>query len=200
MSTISTTSTSATSATSTAATVSATLIDRLRHDHEELRTLLARIEDTPADERGALFEEILTVLSAHEAAERAIVRPLTLEAPQGRRVADSLIREEQLLEEELARMEDLDPASDGFLNALRQLRVSVEDHVVHEEEVEFPRLADTFGREELEVLAERYDRFERVGPTRPHPHVPNDDLGQRLAGPVLGAVDRLRDTAGRLLS
>ncbi|MBY5161396.1 hemerythrin domain-containing protein [Salsipaludibacter albus] len=170
-----------------------TIIDHLRKDHDTVRDLFGRLEQTAAAERRELFREIVSELARHEAAEQAIVHPRTREAAHGDQVADSVIGEEQEAEELMADMESMDPESDEFLAAFRKLHTAVENHATHEEEKEFPRLEEQFDHDELVAMATHFERLESVAPTRPHPNTPNDPVATAAIGPVAGVFDRARD-------
>lgn len=170
-----------------------TIIDHLRDDHDKVRELFGRLDETPAEERQGLFREIVSELARHEAAEQAIVHPRTRDAAHGDQIADSVIREEQEAEELMAKMESLDPESDEFLHEFRVLRTAVENHASHEEDKEFPRLEDELDRDELVSMARNFERLESVGPTHPHPDAPNDPASKATMGPVAGVFDRAKD-------
>lgn len=170
-----------------------TIIDHLREDHDKVRELLGRLDDSSPGERRDLFEQVVSELARHEAAEQALVHPRSREAAHGDQVVDSVIREEQEAEEAMAEMESMDPTSDEFLDRFRTLRDDVLAHAAHEEDKEFPRLAAELDEDELVSLAERFERLEQAGPTRPHPHTPNDPVAKAGLGPIAGVFDRARD-------
>ncbi len=170
-----------------------TIIDHLRKDHDTVRDLFGRLDQTAPGGRQDLFREIVSELARHEAAEQAIVHPRTRDAAHGDQVADSVIKEEQEAEELMADMESMDPEGDEFLAAFRKLHTAVENHATHEEDKEFPRLEEQLDHEELVAMAADFERLESVGPTRPHPRTPNDPATKATMGPVAGVFDRARD-------
>jgi hypothetical protein len=68
-------------------------------------------------------------------------------------------------------------------------------HAAREEREEFPVL-DSLGPVRRRVLAAEIYLARELAPTRPHPRV-NGELGNKLAMPVLGSADRVRDVADR---
>lgn len=172
-----------------------TIIDHLRKDHDTVRSLFGRLDETPPAQRHDLFREIVSELARHEAAEQAIVHPRTREAARGDQIADSVVREEQEAEELMAAMESMDPESDEFLTSFRKLHTAVENHATHEEDKEFPRLEDQLDQDELVSMAQDFERLESIAPTHPHPDAPNDPAAQKSMGPVAGIFDRAKDAA-----
>lgn len=172
----------------------------IRSDHNEVRTMFARLESTPIDQRGDLFSEIVSELARHETAEEMIVYPTLRDAaPQGDQVAEARISEEQQAEELLAAMEDMDPASDEFLKSFRKLREEVEDHASHEEQEVLPRLREYCDLEQLDSMGERFNTAKKTGPTHPHPKAPNTPAGLMALGPVASVFDRARDAARKAM-
>ncbi len=170
-----------------------TIIDHLRKDHDKVREMFGRLEQTPKDERADLFNEILSELAGHEAAEQAIVHPRSREAAHGDQVVDSVIREEQEAEEMMAQMESMDAEGDEFMDTFRSLRDAVLAHAEHEEDKEFPRLEEVLDEDEMVAMAKQFELLESVGPTRAHPNAPNNAVAKGALAPVAGAFDRARD-------
>lgn len=71
-----------------------------------------------------------------------------------------------------------------------------EQHAAREEREEFP-IIEGLGPARRRVLAAEVYMARELAPTRPHPRV-NGELGNKLAMPVFGPVDRIRDVAARL--
>jgi hypothetical protein len=77
-------------------------------------------------------------------------------------------------------------------HALQHLDVVLSEHIAGTRAL-LAGLAGALTDQEWSALVERYDHAFRNAPTRPHPHTPHGRLGERLAFPVAGAVDRLLD-------
>lgn len=176
------------------------LIDLITDDHDEVRSLMDRIEGAAPDQRGDLFRELVGELARHEAAEEAIVHPtLRDETPDGELIADGVLEEESEAEDLLARMEKMDPASSEFMEAFRDLRSDVLAHAQHEEREEHPKLRAELAPERLREMAEGWQQLKKTAPTRPHPNTPQTPEVRAAVGPIAGMFDRARDAARQLV-
>lgn len=177
------------------------IIELIQADHTEVRELMARIETADVEQREELFRTLVAELARHEAAEEAIVHPtLRDETPGGEVVAKSVLEEESQAEKLLARMEDMDPSSDEFVNAFASLRDDVLAHAEHEEREEHPQLRESLSEGRLKEMAEGWEQLKELAPTRPHPHTPQSPEVRATVGPVAGIFDRARDAARELIS
>lgn len=176
------------------------IIDVLQHDHNEVRALLARFDQTEADQRGELFREIVNELARHETAEEIIVYPTLRDvAPQSDQIAQARLAEEEQAEQLMAAMEDMDPTSSEFLESFRRLRGEVEEHASNEERDVFPRLRQNCDPEQRSTLGDRFTTAKGMAPTHPHPQAPDTPPGNILLGPVAAIYDRARDAARQAL-
>jgi iron-sulfur cluster repair protein YtfE (RIC family) len=168
------------------------IIDALRHDHNEVREMFARLDAATGEQRGELFQQLLSELVRHEVAEEEILRPVS-KRDAGAAIANARIKEESKAEELLKEMEKLDPGSAEFTTKLAKLRREVERHAEAEETKEFPRVAKKETTERLEQLGRAYEAAKKAAPTRPHPSTPNTPVANMLAGPFAAVADRARD-------
>jgi hypothetical protein len=99
--------------------------------------------------------------------------------------------EEEHAKRLLAKLQEIGPQGRGYLATLGALGREVLAHAAREEREEFPALA-RLGRRRRWLLGLEVRLARQVAPTRPHPKV-NGELANRLAMPVLGPVDRVRD-------
>jgi iron-sulfur cluster repair protein YtfE (RIC family) len=113
------------------------IIDALRHDHDEVREMFARLDTATGEQRQELFQQLLSELVRHEVAEEEILRPVS-KRDAGEAIANARMKEESQAEELLKEMEKLDPGSDEFTAKLAKLRREVERHAEAEETKEFP--------------------------------------------------------------
>ena len=177
------------------------IVDRLTDDHNQIRSLFAQVETTPANQRGDLFRHIVSELARHEAAEEAVVHSATRDdVPGGEQVAEAVLEEESQAEQLMADMEQMDPTGEEFLTSLERLRDDVLAHAEHEETEEFPRLREHLDTERRVQMAEGFERLKGVAPTHPHPHTPQDPGVRAAAGPIVGVFDRARDAARSVFS
>jgi hypothetical protein len=110
-------------------------------------------------------------------------------------VAAARVDEEERAKRLLARLWQGGPHGWGYLPLLVLLGWQVLRHAAREEREEFPVL-DGLGPAKRRVLAAEVYLARELAPTRPHPRV-NGELGNKLAMPVLGPTDRIRDIADR---
>lgn len=177
------------------------IIDLLEQDHDEVEELFDRLDGAAAWEREELFNEIVTELARHEAAEEALVHPaMRDEVADGRSAVEAILEEESEAEQLMADMEDMDPDRSEFLEAFEQLRTEVLAHAEHEESEEFPALRKTLSEARRREMGERFATIKDSAPTHPHPKTPQSPEVRAAAGPVAGAFDRMRDTVAELLS
>jgi iron-sulfur cluster repair protein YtfE (RIC family) len=168
------------------------IIEALRHDHDEVREMFARLEAATGEQRRELFQQLLGELVRHEVAEEEILRPVS-KRDAGEAIANARIKEESQAEELLKDMEKLEPGSAEFTAKLAKLRREVERHAEAEETKEFPRVAKKEIPERLEQMGRAYEAAKMAAPTRPHPSTPNTPVANVLAGPFAAVIDRARD-------
>ena len=177
------------------------IVDVIVDDHREFRRMFQQMDEVAVDQRGDLFRHMVAELARHEAAEESLVHPaLRDEAPGGDEIASQVLEEESEAEKLMARMEDMDPASDEFLAAFRDLREDVLSHADHEERDEHPLLRSSLDGDRRMEMADRFERLKDVAPTHPHPLTPQKPEVRKAAGPVAGIFDRARDAARKLFS
>jgi hypothetical protein len=142
------------------------LVAALLEDHQELRTLFAKVSASAGPERIVAYTELRTSLVRHEVAEEAIVRSLTKTcSPSGRRIAEARVREEWQDEWLLENLEKAEMSSPEWEMLFHQLRSAVLTHAENEETVEFPRLQQNLEAAELERKAVAYETAKKLAPT-----------------------------------
>lgn len=168
------------------------IIEALRHDHDEIREMLAQLDTATGEQRRDLFQRLLSELVRHEVAEEEILRPVS-KRDAGEEIANARVREESRAEELLKEMEKLDPAGAEFTTKLATLHQEVESHASAEETQEFPQVQAKESPERLEKMARVYEAAKMAAPTRPHPSTPNTPIANMMIGPFAAVVDRARD-------
>jgi hemerythrin superfamily protein len=128
------------------------VITLITRDHREMEELFSRLR-LDKENRPALLERVGAMLVAHSRAEEAHVYPeIAKAAPAERGEVHHGAEEHHQAEELLHKLEDLDPDSDQFDEALTEF-VEAVNHHVHEEESEIlPALGEAVGRTRLEEL------------------------------------------------
>jgi hemerythrin superfamily protein len=171
------------------------VISLLTQDHEAITERFLELRGTHPDLRDRLFWELMDQLVRHEVAEETVVYPALREEPGGDVIADARIAEEAETEALLARMEKLDPTTEEFLGAVKDLQSAVLAHAQKEEDEVFPLLTANEEAGYHALLGQRFKGEKLAAPNHPHPHAPNAPLAQRFLGPLAAFIDRVRDAA-----
>ena len=166
----------------------------LREQHAGIRRAFVRAA-LPGPGRAGEFRRLVRLLAVHEAAEEAHIHP-TVRRAGGGQAAAARVGEEERAKRLLARLWAGGPDGRGYLLLLARLGWQVLRHAAREEREEFPVL-ERLGRARRRVLAAEVYLAKELAPTRPHPRV-NGELANKLAMPVFGPADRIRDVAARL--
>jgi hemerythrin superfamily protein len=171
------------------------LVSLLAQDHEAIRERLMEFESARPEWRAELFRELMAQLVRHESAEEVVVYPVVRHEPGGDSITKERVAEESEAEQLLARMEKLDPMSEEFMGAMRDLASAVTEHAAKEEDEVFPLLLAHEDSAYLEMLGQKFKGEKLAAPTHPHPHIPQSGVANKIAGPVASFVDRMRDSA-----
>src|SRR6266545_770866 len=113
--------------------------------------------------------------------------------PDGDRIAEHELAEHARAEDVMHQLMKLDADEDTFNHLLAKLISDIRHHIQEEETKLFPRLRDACDRATLVQLGRKALAAEKVAPTRPHPAAPDTPPLNKLAAPVMGAVDRAAD-------
>lgn len=172
----------------------------LRHDHEEVKAMFARLEARPyegsLEDRKKLTEQMIIGESRHEAVEEQYFWPAVREqGPSGDRIADQAISQEQEAKQVLAQLDKLDAADADFERLLNGFIADAREHIAFEEENAWPLLRAGITDGQARELGEKIVKAKKTAPTRPHPHTPPKEGVLKAAGPVAAAADKLRDAA-----
>jgi hemerythrin superfamily protein len=171
------------------------LIQLLLADHKEAETLLGKVGQSSVDQSN-LFDELVRALVAHEVAEEEVVYPAVRSSvPNGDKLAEARIAEQQKAEELLKKMEDMDRNSSEFGTSMSTLRDEVLAHAKSEEQEVFPKLRQSVTDERRNQLGTAYEAAKTAAPTHPHPHAPNTPPGNVALGSIAAVTDRVRDAA-----
>ncbi len=117
--------------------------------HARVHDLLEAVSTARGADRIEPFEELKTLLKAHETAEQAVVRPVTSHTARGD-VAAKRTSEEQQADLVIRQIGVLDASSEDFELQFRSFQSAVTQHAEAEEREEFPTLD---AREETQRLA-----------------------------------------------
>lgn len=175
-------------------------ITLLTKDHREAETLFDQIEAcTGTDEQTLrrkrdLAEQVVTELIRHSVAEEEYLYPTVRDAlPDGDDIADREISEHSEAEKTMKTLEGLSPDNIEFDSTLTTLIRQIKSHVSEEEGQLFPRLSEACSPDELQALGGKLEKAKKMAPTRPHPSSPSTPPGNKMLGPMVGLIDRIRD-------
>jgi uncharacterized protein YdcH (DUF465 family) len=176
----------------------------LRADHDEVKAMLARLEDGAKAADGAsaeqllrrqqLVEDLIYETARHEAAEQQCFWPVVQAlGPDGARVAQQALEQEAEADKVLAELQKLPPEDPRFDELLTDFIRDSRSHIAFEEAHAWPLLSVEISQARAEELGDEVTRAKQTAPTRPHPSIPPQGRAQRAAGPVAGMADKLRD-------
>ena len=154
------------------------------------RRLLSALEDGPTE---GLIAQLVIVASGHQAIEEQSLWPLVRRrVHNGPRLADEAVGQEQ----EVKRLLDLLEKSGQNAALLRQVITITRAHIDFEETQVWPGVRLALSEQELGDLGAQLEQAKRLAPTRPHPHMPCTPEMLKVAAPIAGAADRIRDALG----
>ncbi|WP_187366419.1 hemerythrin domain-containing protein [Trebonia kvetii] len=174
----------------------------LKKDHDEMKVMLAELEDGPKASDGATAEQlafrrqaldqVIIEQSKHEAAEQQYFWPaLGGLGSGGARVMQDGLEQENEAEPLLAELGKLEPGDEEFEERLTALISAARAHIAFEEAHAWPLLKAAINHDQAQALGDRIAAAKKTAPTRPHPHIPPQ--AARTAGPVAGVADKVRD-------
>jgi hemerythrin superfamily protein len=168
------------------------VVTYLKHQHKQIKGLLARVLESTGDERQTAFADLRRMLAVHETAEEEIVHPAARALPGGDAEVADRLKEENAAKTALIALEKLDVDSVPFETKFRALEADVLAHAESEETLEFDRLGSKLDSAKLNRMKKAVELAESIAPTRPHPGI-ESAAGNLLAGPFVSMVDRTRD-------
>jgi hemerythrin superfamily protein len=128
----------------------------------------------------------------HESAEEQVVHPAA-RSKAGEEVVEARLHEEDEAKHALSDLYDLGVDHPQFDVKLATLAKAVLEHAAHEEQEEFPRLAQDTSPEQLRRMAGAVRAAEAISPTRPHPAAGESATANMLVGPPVAVFDKIRD-------
>jgi hemerythrin superfamily protein len=167
--------------------------DRVRGQHETIRRLFDEAAARDTAGRDA-FRRLVRLLAVHETAEEVVVHPAAAACGwRGLTAAQTRKAEERVAKIALARLEGTDPHDGSFTTGLAALRADVLAHADAEEREILPLLDRRCPGPTLQAMDRVFVLVQAIGPTHAHRFAPVSAAGNLAVGPVVGAVDRLRD-------
>lgn len=180
--------------------------DVLSKDHQEVKKMLAELEQGPTAASGAtadqlglrkkMTEQLVIDESKHEAVEEMYFWPAVREhVPGGDHLAETATAQEQEGKQVLDKLDKLEADDAHFEQVLGQFIKAGREHIAYEEEQVWPGLRAALSAEQAQQLGEKLEKGKSTAPTRPHPHTPPSPGALKTAGPAAAAAERARDAA-----
>ncbi|WP_067827303.1 hemerythrin domain-containing protein [Actinomadura kijaniata] len=170
-----------------------TVVDLLKRQHEEIRSLFAKVEDSSGKTRREAFDRLRHLLAVHETAEEEIVHPFAKrEIARGDAVVGARLKEENKAKGMLEELERLGPDAPEFGPLFSRFHKDVEEHARHEEHEEFPEIERKGTEQQLRGMRAAVEMAERLAPTHPHQGV-ETPVKNLMVGPFAAVMDRTRD-------
>jgi hemerythrin-like domain-containing protein len=182
------------------------VFDVLGHDHDEVKQMLSELETGPSAVTGAsenelalrkkMAEQLVIEESRHEAVEEMYFWPAVREhVPDGDRLADTAIGQEQAGKEVLAKLDKTEAGDREFERLVTEFIKAGREHIGFEETQVWPLLRSALSAQQASDLGDQIEQAKKTAPTRPHPHTPASPGVLKTAGPAVGAADQVRDAA-----
>ncbi len=172
-----------------------TIGDIILQDHQEIRSLFVKYEQSSIlDEKYDIIQKARTLLLPHESAEEEVLYPkLRKEVAGGSEIADERTQEEQGAEKLFKEIENMDSSSPDFISAADKLVEEVRKHASEEERYVLPALMQRFSQKELIGMGNDFKKAKSSAPTHPHPNAPHKGIGKTVAGKVAATMEHLQD-------
>jgi hemerythrin-like domain-containing protein len=179
-------------------------IEFLHNDHEEVLGMLSMLEQDakPVTGRDAehlsrrreLVTELVIAESQHEAVEEQYFWPAVREqVPDGDRLADHAVAQEQAAKHVLARLDGMSADEPEFEKLVAQVIEDGREHIAYEQDVVWPIVRETLTPQEMIKLGEQMAAAKKSAPTRPHPHTPASPGVLKTVGAAAAVTDKARD-------
>jgi hemerythrin superfamily protein len=170
------------------------LIDDIISDHREVEAVFNQIQTGGDDGKRDLVEHVITELVRHSVAEEQYLYPTVRRVlPNGDQLADHELKEHAEAEEVMKAIEKTDAQDPSFDELVGKLIEDIRHHVQEEESDLLPKLRTACDAAELDELGEKFETSKKMAPTRPHPSAPDHPPANKILGPGVGLIDRVRD-------
>jgi hemerythrin superfamily protein len=170
------------------------IIDAIIADHREVEEVFSEIEKGGGGNKRELVEHVIAELVRHSVAEEQYLYPVARRVlPDGDKLADHELQEHAEAERVMKSLEETGAEDPKFDELTRKLIDAIRHHVDDEEQDLLPKMRDACDSEELRELGENFEKSKKLAPTRPHPSAPDRPPANKILGPGIGLIDRIRD-------
>ncbi len=174
----------------------------LKSDHRTVEALFKKFEGLAKRNGSArdrspketVVRQVIRELSIHAAVEEQLFYPSVKERSERlKELVLEALEEHHVAKWLLSELEKMDADNERLDAKMRVLVESVRHHVREEEGELFPEVRKAMDRKDLLSLGRMMALAKKVGPTHPHPRVPDEPPGNLLAGTIASLIDAGRD-------
>jgi hemerythrin superfamily protein len=172
------------------------IVSVLVDDHRAVERVFGELQTRQGapQHRRDLTDHVIAELVRHSVAEEQYLYPtVRTSLPDGDALADHELSEHAEAERTMKDLDGLDPTDPRFDELLGKLINEIRNHVQEEESELLPRLQRACAEAELLDLGEKIVRAKQAAPTRPHPSAPDKPPLNKILGPGVGLIDKMRD-------
>ncbi len=170
------------------------IVDDIITDHREVEEVFAEIEKGAGGKKRDLVEHVIVELVRHSVAEEQYLYPAARRVlSDGDKIADHELKEHAEAERIMKSLEETDAEDPKFDALTRELIDAIRHHVEDEEKDLLPKMREACDSAELRELGEKFQNAKKMAPTRPHPAAPDRPPANKILGPGVGLIDRMRD-------
>lgn len=170
------------------------IVDDVITDHREVEEVFVEIEKGGGGKKRDLVEHVIVELVRHSVAEEQYLYPVARRVlPDGDNIVDHELDEHAKAERVMKSLEETDADDPKFDELARKLIDEIRHHIEDEENDLLPKLRDACEPAELRELGEKFESSKKTAPTRPHPAAPDRPPANKILGPGVGLIDRMRD-------
>jgi hemerythrin superfamily protein len=170
------------------------IVDDIIRDHREVEAVFDEIEKGGGGNKHDLVEHVIAELVRHSVAEEQYLYPVARRVlPDGDQLVDHELEEHAEAERMMKSLEKTDAEDPEFDELTRKLIDAIRHHVEDEEKDLLPKLREVCDSAELRELGQKFERSKSMAPTRPHPAAPDRPPANKILGPGVGLIDRMRD-------
>lgn len=140
------------------------IFGRLVQDHDYHRALIAMIEETSDDseDRRRLFDEMVSEMHAHAAAEEQALWSAVLRNPKTTEDGRHAVAEHKQIDDLIEELQDADMSSPSWLNRFAKLKEKYLHHIREEEQEQFVAAEKHLSESDLTHLKSVFNRRKKV--------------------------------------
>jgi hemerythrin superfamily protein len=171
------------------------LTEAILSDHREAEAVFVDIEASgDARLKRELVEHVIAELVRHSVAEEMYLYPTARKVlADGDVLADHEIGQHADAERLMKAIERADESGSEFDRLVAELITDVRHHMRDEESGLLPSLRAACDADVLLELGHKFELAKKAAPTRPHPAAPDRPPANKILGPGIGLIDRVRD-------